>query len=71
MSRIRPLGDITLDLEDVVSEMVEDHDLQHGEVLALVKAYLEIHFPEAKEEYEDGNAPYYYYGHPDHIRNKK
>ena len=61
--KIRPMSDIMFDVEDIVTEMIETHDLQHGEVLSLVKGYLDVHFPESIEEYEDGSNPVYYYGH--------
>lgn len=59
---MRPMGDVLLDLEVVISEMIDDHDLQHGDVLSLVRGYLEIHYPGAKEEYVDGDEIVYYYG---------
>ena len=59
---MRKLGDVLLDLEPLILEMVEDHDLQHGDVLNLVRGYLEVHCPGAKEEYEDGGSPTFFYG---------
>lgn len=59
---MRKMGDVTLDLEAILEEMVDEHDLQMGEVLALVKTWLEIHRPSCIEEYEDGSRPSYYYG---------
>ena len=50
---MRKLGDILLDLEDVLTEMIEDHELQTGDVLSLVKSYIDVHHPQAIEEYED------------------
>jgi hypothetical protein len=61
-SKIRPLGDITHDLEKTLQEMVERHDLQWGEILNIVRGYLEVHCPEAQEEYLDGSNPVFYYG---------
>jgi len=61
-TKLRPLGKNLLDLEEVITEMVEVHDLQHGDVLALVKSYLDIHHPHAQEEYEDGSDVEFYYG---------
>lgn len=58
----RKLGDILLDLEVLLDEMIDAHDLQWGEVLALVFCWLQIHRPDAKEEYEDGSSPKYRYG---------
>lgn len=59
---MRPLGDITQDLEVLITEMIEQHDLQHGEVINLIHGYLEIHFPDAKEQYVDGDEVVLYYG---------
>lgn len=60
--KIRPIGDVLLDLEDLLLEMVDTHDLQWGEILNLIRGYLEIHCPEAKEVYLDGSSPMFYYG---------
>lgn len=61
--KIRPLGDNLLDLEKVVTSMVEEHDLQFGDILNLVYGYLAVHFPEAQEKYEEDNdTPVFYYG---------
>lgn len=57
MAKLRPLGTVLLDLETIIAEMVEGHDLQFGDVLALVYAHLEVHHPEAREEYVDGAPP--------------
>ncbi len=61
--QLRPLGDITMDMEPLLFEMCQGHDLQHGEILGLVKTWLDIHFPSGKEEYFDNTNPVYYYGH--------
>ncbi len=60
--KIRPLGDVTQDLEKVLTEMSFSHDLQHGEVIALVHAWLQIHAPSQREEYILGGNPILYYG---------
>lgn len=59
---MRRVGDITLDMEQLLEELIDDHDLQMGEVLALVKAWLEIHRPDCIETYLDNTHPVYYYG---------
>jgi len=60
--KIRPLGDIVSDLESLVLEMVDDHDLQRGSMLAIVKDYIDVHCPGAIEQYEeDGSSPLYFY----------
>jgi len=62
---MRPLGEILLDLEVVLDEMVDDHGLQWGDVLYNVYGHLRIHRPDAQEEYEDGTHPEFYYGPPE------
>ena len=59
---IRPLGKITTDLEKVIHEMTEDHDMQWGEIFNLIRGYLEVHCPDSREEYLDGTNPVFYYG---------
>jgi hypothetical protein len=59
--RLRPAGRVTLDLERTLLELV-DHDLQHGEILNLVRGWLEVHAPGAREQYDDGGVPVFYYG---------
>ena len=58
------IGKILLDLEPILDKMV-DQGLQMGDILALVKAHLDIHRPDCIEEYEDGSKPEYYYGPKD------
>lgn len=59
---VRPLGQITGELEPLLFEMVCDHELQFGEVLALVHSWLQIHAPQAQEVYCDGSgSPVYNY----------
>jgi hypothetical protein len=59
----RPLGTTLLDLEVILDEMVDCHDLQWGDILNLVRGYLEIHRPDAQEEYvENSGRPVFYYG---------
>lgn len=59
---MRPLGNITQDMETLILEMTEDHDLQWGEILNVVRGYLEVHCPHAREVYEDNSHPEFYYG---------
>lgn len=61
----RKLGDILLDLEDILDEMYLDHDMQVGDVMALVYANSVIHYPDSIEEYNDGTNPTFKYGHRD------
>lgn len=60
---LRPLGNITTDLEPLLLEMLEDHDLQWGEVLNLIYGWMVIHYPGGKEHYEaDNTSPVFFYG---------
>lgn len=58
----RTTGDVLLDLEPLLFELV-DQGLQHGDILALTMAWLQVHAPGAREEYDDGSKPIYYYGY--------
>lgn len=62
--KLRPLGQTLLDLEKLLLEMTVDHDLQWGDVLNLVRGYLEVHVPGAQEKYTAGGNPEFYYGPP-------
>lgn len=59
---MRKMGNILLDMEKLLDEMVDDHDLQWSDVLGLVYAWLMAHRPDAREEYVDGDKSEYYYG---------
>lgn len=67
---MRPFGDITLDMEKLLEEMIYDHDMQPGEVLGLVHTWFEIHARASFEEYEDGSRPVYFYGHEEDAKEK-
>lgn len=60
--KLRPLGEVLLDLEPVIEEMVDGHDLQYGDILNLIHGYLVVHYPEAKEQYVSEDSPIFYYG---------
>lgn len=61
-SEVRPLGQTLLDLELILDEMVDTHELQWGDILNLIHGHLEIHSPQAQEEYVSGGSPVFYYG---------
>lgn len=60
--KLRPLGQTLLDLEVLILEMTVDHDMQWGDVLNIVRGYMEVHCPHAREEYTEGGHPEFYYG---------
>jgi len=55
--KLRPLGKITLDMEPLLFEMVEGHEMQVHEIFAQIRAWAEVHYPDAIEEYMDGTNP--------------
>lgn len=60
--KIRPMGKITSDLEVILEEIVDEHDLQIGEILSLVYNWLIVHRPDSREVYLDDSNPIFYYG---------
>lgn len=71
MSKLRPLGEITADMEPLLFEMVEGHKLQYQEVVYNIISWLETHYPEAKPRYTDGNTWVFTCGHPDLFKERK
>jgi hypothetical protein len=66
--KLRPLGEIQLDLEPLFYEMVHDHGLQKGDLSALVNQWVDTHYPQAIETYFDDTTPIYFYGHIEGLR---
>jgi hypothetical protein len=66
--KIRPTGNIMLDMEPLLEELVDDHDLQWYDILFLVLGWLMVHRPHAQEEYKDGSRPVFYYGHKERLK---
>lgn len=71
MSKIRPLGDILLDIEPLLLEAMVDHDLQYGDMLGMLYAYLLVHLPDNKEVYDEGGSPVFYYGPESGLKKRK
>lgn len=65
MSKLRPFGQLTDDLEDLLGEAAQQHDLQAGEIIHWVYNYLMVHYPDSIEKYVDNTIPIMYYGHID------
>lgn len=55
--KLRPLGDITQDMEPLLFELTEKHSLQTHEILGIIKAWIDVHYPKANETYLDGTKP--------------
>lgn len=60
--KIRPFGEVTADMEHILEEMCDDHDLQHGEVRAQIMNWLKVHRPGNIETYLNGENPIDFYG---------
>ena len=60
--KIRPLGEITGELEHLLDELYIHHDMQFHEVLGILYLTTKTHYPGAIEEYKDGSNPVLYYG---------
>jgi len=65
MTKLRPLGEITDDLEPLLQEF-SDHKMQLHEIIGLISQYYETHDQSVFEEYADGTRPIY--GHRDWIK---
>ena len=57
IKKLRPLGQVMQDMELLLREMTDEdqHDLQRYEVLHLINGWIELHAPQAIEEFEDGS----------------
>lgn len=59
---LAPLGQLLLEIEPYLERFVDEHDLQKGDILALISIWIDIHRPECKETYLDGTQPKLKYG---------
>ena len=65
--KIRPMGEILLEMEVLREELLDSHDLQWGDLIFELFGWLQIHRPDAREKYkDDDSSPILYYGHKDH-----
>lgn len=60
--KLRPLGQVLLDAEPLIEELLIGHELQIGDLHALLDVYVQVHYPDAREVYEDGTSPALRYG---------
>lgn len=62
--KLRPLGEVTHDLEKILFEMCHDHQMQEFEIMGITNHWIRTHYPSAIPVYEeDGTHPIYFYGH--------
>lgn len=60
---MRPAGQIYLELEELFDELVDEHEMQAGDLIHWLHGHLQIHRPDCFEEYVvDGRKPVLYYG---------
>lgn len=59
---MRPAGQILLEMEELRNELLDDHDMQWGDLIYELYGWLEIHRPDAREQYLDGSHPKLFYG---------
>lgn len=69
-AKVRPLGDIMLDMEEILLTLSHDHDMQWYEVLSLVRSSLLAHCPEG-EEVVKGKSPLFFYGPKENLSKAK
>lgn len=62
MGKPRKLLEILLDLEVIIDEMADDHEMEWGDIRALVMNHLKVHHPGSREHYVDGGYPVDFYG---------
>lgn len=53
---MRKFGDILLDMEVLLDEMIDDHECQCGDILSLIYSHIEIHRQDCIEVYEEDNS---------------
>lgn len=58
----RKVGDIFLDLEVLLDELIDDHGFQFGDILYWAYGHLKFHRQDAQEELVDGGDIEFYYG---------
>jgi len=63
--KLRKLGDVLLDMEPLLDELADIHELQRGDILSLIFHQVTMHNPDCIEEFADGSRPLYFYGHKD------
>lgn len=62
--KIRPVGQIYLEMEKLRNELIDDHDLQWNDLIFELAGWLETHRQDARETYiEDGSHPVLSYRH--------
>lgn len=78
--KVRPLGEILLDMEPFIQEAMDGHDLQWSDWLHINLGYLNTHYPNHIETYTADNKnpvlyfevingrPYLFYGPKENLK---
>ena len=67
-AKLRPLGDITDQMEPLLRELGIQHKMQRHEILGIIDSYLTAHLPSTTELYTDGTKSVLYVGHGDGLK---
>jgi hypothetical protein len=71
VDKTRRLGDILLDIEDLIQEAVDSHGLRLEEVLNLLHAYMHDHYPNFKKVNRTENQISILFNEPQEKRKSK
>lgn len=63
VKKIRPMGEIRCELEELYDEIIDTHDQQIGDEVGWLHEHLKMHRPDAMEEFTDNTRPVFFYGH--------
>ncbi len=55
-------------MEVLRNEMIDDHNVQFGDLIYELYQWLVIHRPDAQEVYIEGDNPVFYYGPKESIK---
>lgn len=69
--KLRPLGNITTELEPLYFEMILEHKMQDHEIIGHFLQWRQSHIlitKESQETYGDGSHPILYFGHKDGLK---
>lgn len=65
--KLRPVGEILLDMEVLYFELINMHGYQKGDLLANTNSWADVHM-ECVEEYTEGGHPLFFYGSVENLK---
>lgn len=68
--KLRPMGDILLEMEPLYRELMLGHKLQYSDLYGVMRQYDKTHGMDETclEHYTDGTVPIFFYGHKDDLK---